>query len=1040
MTSLHLSRRASLRGLALGGAMAWLPRGQGEAQVHATSARGSPSAVPVILPAIDSHFGPLRAIAVSPDGRLVATGGLDRSVRIWDGSTQRFIRHWHPPLGEGEAGVVDALTFSPDGRLLYITAVDWVAPKKSAIYVLDTSSGMLRYRLLLHPTATRLLPHLAISPRGDLLAVGSHDSGILLFRVENGGISLPPLLMEPSSTGVVEAITFSPDGRRLAVGSQVRGLRLFAVAGDRVTEQPAPLSQRLPGQIWGLSFARDGQRLALGLAPHPEDARRSSPPQLEVMVVDLGKGQVTRLDRPVGQGNLEIVAWGPGDDGAEWLFAGGSLRTTGTTLGDSGGRNVVCAWREGQRGRRLDIRVAEDSITAMASFPAGGIVYAASDAAWGQVVTKRNGRSLDSLNTISKRLDFREVATRRWGLDASGGVVEFQSLQRGSVPLRFDLTALSVEALGTEVPRGDLRRPRNVDARSQRREPWLLERERIQARDVSPSDGSILVGTDEALVLLSSRGDVLERRAVAATPWGVVVAGNGRVAAVAHGDGSIRWYSMSGSIKLLELGGLFALSPDRWIAWRNDGPFAHSDGGGERLVGFHQNGEYLLHQVERLTGHWLDADQAYRRLYDPEAIRRMLEWGPHWNPATSRAAIEAAATADPPITVSVAQICPTDELPQEVRRTRMIAELDDPAPDALPAGSCHELVASDQASTSEFAVSSSVEAVRVALAVDARGPNVMIDAFANGVNMGRRTYRTGGMIEMHVPLRPGTTQIEFRAYGSGDTFFRSAPLIVTRSGFVEQQRPAGGTLRVLSVGIDGYLGTVPALRFAVADAMGFANAVRRAAPETYGAVATPKVLQNGEATLAGIRTALADLAAEADQDDAVLIYLAGHGVAVGGAYAFVPVDVRDAASAEQRGAGCLSADMLVAHLAELRALRTMLLLDTCYGGAFDVIALRREEPLAGRLHHESGRFVLTASTRLQAALDGYNGQHGVFGFAVIEALEGGIQSGSRVLDALDFGRHVRERVPMLARERRFDQRPVFKIAGEVHSFPIAVKK
>jgi uncharacterized caspase-like protein len=241
----------------------------------------------------------------------------------------------------------------------------------------------------------------------------------------------------------------------------------------------------------------------------------------------------------------------------------------------------------------------------------------------------------------------------------------------------------------------------------------------------------------------------------------------------------------------------------------------------------------------------------------------------------------------------------------------------------------------------------------------------------------------------------------------------------------------------MGVGIDEYGGSVPRLRFAVADATGFAAAVHRHRPDAYAAVAAPKMLVNGDATLPAIRNALAELAAEAEQDNAVLIYLAGHGVSVDGAYAFVPVDARDGQAAEERGQGCLTAGMIVSHLAGLRSLRAMLLLDTCYAGAFDVIALRREEPMAGRLRHESGRFVLTAATRLQPALDGYNGQNGVFGHAVIEALKGGAGRPGRALDAVELGLHVRERVPAMALERRFEQRAVFMFAGEALPFPVA---
>jgi WD40 repeat protein len=59
---------------------------------------------------ITSRPGPLRAMAVSPDGRLLLTGGLDGAVRLWDAATgqQRQAFDWG-------LGAVNVLAFAPDG-------------------------------------------------------------------------------------------------------------------------------------------------------------------------------------------------------------------------------------------------------------------------------------------------------------------------------------------------------------------------------------------------------------------------------------------------------------------------------------------------------------------------------------------------------------------------------------------------------------------------------------------------------------------------------------------------------------------------------------------------------------------------------------------------------------------------------------------------------------------------------------------------------------------------------------------------------------
>jgi len=159
-------------------------------------------------------IGGVNALAFSPDGTLLASGGTDNTVRIWDVETGRQVQTFKNPKW------IRAVAFSPLGDQLA-----WVTTEE-VIKLVDVATWRNKRKFL--EGNKSLIWAIAFSPDGRLLAVGVWNM-VRLLDITSGqevsGFS--------GHTHFVSALAFAPDGSRIASGSWDKTIRLWEISAKR---------------------------------------------------------------------------------------------------------------------------------------------------------------------------------------------------------------------------------------------------------------------------------------------------------------------------------------------------------------------------------------------------------------------------------------------------------------------------------------------------------------------------------------------------------------------------------------------------------------------------------------------------------------------------------------------------------------------------------------------------------------------------------------------------------------------------------------
>ncbi len=210
------------------------------------------------------HTQGVRAVACSPDGTRLLTGGLDNTARVWDARTGAMLLTL-----TGHKGQVRAVAFSPDGKRVVTGSADNTA----CVWDADTGKQVLELKGHSHVVGS-----VAFSPEGGQIATGCQDLKVRVFDAKTGEkvrefADLTTAISPVQLT--IPLVAFSPDGTRLLTACP-REMRVW----DARTAARLLTMDHLSHEVRCVAYSPDGGRLVTsgsgGLA-HVWDARTGKP-------------------------------------------------------------------------------------------------------------------------------------------------------------------------------------------------------------------------------------------------------------------------------------------------------------------------------------------------------------------------------------------------------------------------------------------------------------------------------------------------------------------------------------------------------------------------------------------------------------------------------------------------------------------------------------------------------------------------------------------------------------------------------------------
>jgi WD40 repeat protein len=609
----------------------------------------------VLLRIIDGHTDWVNSVAFAPDGRMLASGSSDNSVKLWhvdsgellrsldahadevwsvafapngltlvSGSSDKSVKLWHVDSGEllrshdAHSNEIRSVAFAPDGRTLASGSSD------KSVKLWHVDSGELLRSLDAHSNGVMSV---AFAPDGRTLASGSSDKSVKLWQVDSGELLRS---LNAHSNGVM-SVAFAPDGRTLASGSSDNSVKLWQVDSGKLLRSLDTHSN----WVWSVTFAPDGRTLASGSSDHSVKLWRVDSGEFLRSLNAHSYGVWSVAFAPDGQ---MLASGSSGRSVKLWQVDSGELLRSldtrsgwvwsvafapdGRTLANGGDYNLVKLWRVDSGELLRSLKAQSYGVWSVAFAPDGRTLASGADKSvnlW-QVNSGELLRSLDAHSdgvwsvafapdgqTLASGSDDHSV--KLWQVESGELLRSLNAHSKGVKSVAFAPDGLTLASGSSDksvnlwqVSSGKLQRSLGAHSQGVLSVAFAPDGQTLAS---GSSDKSVrLWQVDSGEILQSFEGHLGPVSAVAIAP-------NGRYLVAAVAAGRLQFWDIASGETFLYR---YSFGPGAWLDLLPDGRFDASPEG-MRYLGYTEEGTFNYYTAESLV----------KEFYAPEAVRMVLE-------------------------------------------------------------------------------------------------------------------------------------------------------------------------------------------------------------------------------------------------------------------------------------------------------------------------------------------------------------------------------------------------------------------------------